>query len=108
MSTESTFRAVAVASIVLCLPIGLYHRIRSQASGERLDRTQEGVPMMVALRLCGLLAMALFAAYLINPAWVSWCSLNLPGWLRWAGAILGLLVGASTFILDVSTVWAGT
>ena len=92
MSTESTFRAIAFASIALCVPIGLYHRIKSQATRERLDRREEGIPLMVALRLCGLLAWLLFAAYLINPAWVSWCSLTLPAWLRWAGAILGLLV----------------
>jgi protein-S-isoprenylcysteine O-methyltransferase Ste14 len=92
MTTESTFRAIAVASLALFLPIGLYFRIKSQASGERLDRTQEGIPIMVGLRLCGVLAWLLFAAYLINPAWVSWSSLTLPLSLRWAGAALGLLV----------------
>jgi protein-S-isoprenylcysteine O-methyltransferase Ste14 len=92
MTTESTFRALAVANIALCLPIGVYFRIKSQATGERLDRTQEGIPIMVGLRLCGLLAWLFLAAYLINPAWVSWCSLTLPSWLRWAGAALGLLV----------------
>jgi protein-S-isoprenylcysteine O-methyltransferase Ste14 len=92
MSTESTFRAIAVASLALFLPIGLYFRIKSQASGERLDRTQEGIPIMLGLRLCGVLAWLLLAAYLINPAWVSWCSLTLPNWSRWVGAALGLLV----------------
>ncbi len=92
MTTESTFRAVAVTSIALTLPIGLYFRIKSQASGERLDRRQEGIVMMIGLRLCGVVAWALFAAYLINPARVSWSSLALPAWLRWAGALLGLLV----------------
>ena len=38
------------------------------------------------------LAGALFAAYLMKPAWVSWSSLILPDWSRWAGASLGLLV----------------
>ncbi len=92
MSTESTFRAIAVASLALFMPIGLYFRIKSQATGEQLDRTQEGIPVMVGLRLCGVLAWLLFAAYLINPTWVSWCSLTLPIWSRWAGSALGLLV----------------
>jgi protein-S-isoprenylcysteine O-methyltransferase Ste14 len=92
MTTESTFRAVAIANIALCLPIGLYYRIKSQARGERLARREEGVLVMVGLRLCGVLAWALFAAYLMNPAWVSWSSLALPAWLRWAGAPFGLLV----------------
>ena len=36
MTPDSTFRAFVIASIALCLPVGLYYRIRSQASGERL------------------------------------------------------------------------
>jgi isoprenylcysteine carboxyl methyltransferase (ICMT) family protein YpbQ len=92
MTTESTFRAMAIANIAVCLPIGLYYRIKSQATGERLARREEGVLIMVGLRLRGVLAWALFAAYLMNLAWVSWSSLALPAWLRWAGATLGLLV----------------
>jgi protein-S-isoprenylcysteine O-methyltransferase Ste14 len=92
MTTESTFRAVAIACLALCLPIGLYFRIKSQLTGERLDRRQEGILIMVGLRLCGALGFALFAAYLINPAWMTWSSIALPAWLRWAGAPLGLFV----------------
>ena len=47
---------------------------------------------MVGLRVCGVLAWALFATYLINPAWVARFSLGLSAWLRWAGAIIGLLL----------------
>ena len=92
MTTESTFRAVAIANIAVCLPIGLYYRIKSQARGERLARREEGIIVMVGLRLCGVLAWALLAAYLMIPTWVSWSSLALPAWLRWAGAPLALLV----------------
>ena len=101
MTTESTYRAVAIASIALCLPIGLYYRIKSQATRERLDRRQEGVFVMVGLRLCGVLVWALFVAYLINPSLVSWCSVTLPAWLRWGGAPVALLVCASFLVVDV-------
>jgi protein-S-isoprenylcysteine O-methyltransferase Ste14 len=92
MTTESTFRNIAVLNIAVCLPIGLYFRIRSQAMREKLDRKQEGVFILVGLRLCLLLAGAVFAAYLIDPALVSWSSLDLPEWPRWVGASLGLVV----------------
>jgi protein-S-isoprenylcysteine O-methyltransferase Ste14 len=92
MTTESTFRALALANIALCLPIGLYHRARSQATGEKLARREEGIFILIGLRLCGLLAWVAVAAYLIDPDRVSWCSLALPGWLRWAGAAIGVLV----------------
>jgi protein-S-isoprenylcysteine O-methyltransferase Ste14 len=92
MSNESTFRAIAVASVALCLPIGVYFRIKSHATRERLARREEGVFIMIALRLCGVLGWVLFATYLVNPALVSWSSLDLPAWLRWVGAPIALLV----------------
>jgi protein-S-isoprenylcysteine O-methyltransferase Ste14 len=92
MTTESTFRAIAIANVTLCLPIGLFFRIKSQSRGERLSRRDEGVLVLIGLRLCGVLAWALLATYLTNPAWVSWSSLAIPTSLRWAGAALGLLV----------------
>src|SRR3954463_13602253 len=91
MITESTFRAIALANVAICLPIGLYFRIRSQATREKLARKEEGVFILVGLRLCGLLAWVVLAAYLIDPALVSWSSLDLPEWLRWVGANLCLL-----------------
>jgi protein-S-isoprenylcysteine O-methyltransferase Ste14 len=92
MTPESTFHALAIASIAIGLPVGLYFRIRSHATKEWLDRRQEGILVLVGLRMCGVLAWGLLAACLINPAWVSWCSLALPAWLRWLGAALALLV----------------
>jgi hypothetical protein len=44
-----------LANPVVCMPIGLYHRIRSQATGERLSQRDEGLVVEVGLRLCGLL-----------------------------------------------------
>jgi protein-S-isoprenylcysteine O-methyltransferase Ste14 len=29
--------------------------------------------------------------YMINPAWMSWSTIDLPNWLRWIGAVLGSL-----------------
>jgi protein-S-isoprenylcysteine O-methyltransferase Ste14 len=92
VTAESTFRAVALANLALCLPIGVYFRLKSLVGGEKLARREEGVFIMVGLRLCGLLAWVVMASYLINPASVSWSSLFLPSWLRWVGASLGLSV----------------
>jgi protein-S-isoprenylcysteine O-methyltransferase Ste14 len=90
MTDESAFRLVAIISIVLTLPIGLYHRIRSQATREKLARREEGVFIMIGLRLCGLIAFIALAAYLINPSGVGWASVPLPGWLRWIGGCLAV------------------
>ncbi len=55
MTTESTFRAIILANFALCLP-NIYYRIKSQATGEKLDRSQEGIAVLVGLRLLGVLA----------------------------------------------------
>ena len=71
MADESVFRSTVIINIALALPIGLYHRIGSQATGEGLARSEEGVFIMIGVRLCGLLGWVALAAYLINPAWIA-------------------------------------
>jgi len=92
MTSESTFRLVALANVALILPFGLFFRIRSQMSGESLARRNEGLIVMIGLRLRGLLAWMVLIAYLLNLSWVSWCAISIPDWLRWVGAFLGLFV----------------
>jgi protein-S-isoprenylcysteine O-methyltransferase Ste14 len=90
MTGESVFRAIAITSIVLALPIGVYYRIRSQATRDKLARREEGIFIMIGLRLCGILAGIALAAYLINPSWMGWASVALPTWLRWIGGCLAV------------------
>jgi protein-S-isoprenylcysteine O-methyltransferase Ste14 len=91
MPSDLTFRALLMLSFMLCLPIGVYHRVRA-ASGERLSRRDEGVFVMVALRLFGLVAWAALLTYMINPRWMAWSSLPVPTWVRYTGAALGVLI----------------
>ena len=86
MRDESIFRLIVMINLAIAVPIGLYHRIKSQATGEKLARQQEGLFIMIALRLGGLLAWTALAAYLINPASMGWSSVALPAWLRWLQA----------------------
>jgi protein-S-isoprenylcysteine O-methyltransferase Ste14 len=90
MTGESVFRSIVIINLALTVPIGLYHRISSQATREKLARREEGIFIMLGLRLCGLLAWIALTAYLINPVWMVWSSIALPTWLRWIGAILGV------------------
>jgi protein-S-isoprenylcysteine O-methyltransferase Ste14 len=90
MTDESVFRSLVILSLVLTLPIGLYHRIRSQATREKLARKEEGFFIMVGLRLCGLVALIAIATYLINPSWMGWSSVALPTWLRGFGGCLAV------------------
>jgi len=90
MNLDATFRPYVIAGFFLVLLIAVPFRIRSQATRERLDRTQEGVAMMIGLRLAGLAVWAAVIAFMIDPALVAWASLPLPAGVRWTGA--GMLI----------------
>jgi protein-S-isoprenylcysteine O-methyltransferase Ste14 len=96
MTGDAPFRPLLAVGLLAMLAFGLYYRIKSQASGEPLDRRQEGWFMLATLRPVGFVLWAAVIAYLINPAWMSWSSAPLPSWLRWTG--LGVFAAAAALL----------
>src|SRR3982751_2620825 len=78
-------RITLVALSVIFVTVGVYYRIQSQRSGERLDRTKEGWPLLIGIRLCGLLTAGLTAAWLWKPELFRWASYPMPVGVQWAG-----------------------
>jgi protein-S-isoprenylcysteine O-methyltransferase Ste14 len=68
--------------------------VRSQQTGESLDRWQEGNFILFTLRPLGTAAMLAVLVFVINPAWMAWSSVPLPASLRWIGVAIGALGGA--------------
>lgn len=93
MNPEQSFRIILILGSLILLPIAGYYRIKSQATREPLDRRQEGLFILFTLRPLGVLGMLGLLAYMVNPAWMAWSSLTLPGWLRWIGAAIGAAAG---------------
>jgi hypothetical protein len=93
MGDDQIFRIVLVVGMLIFMPIGIYHRVKSQASPEKLDRRQEGLFILFTLRPLGLAMMAGLIAFIVSPASMAWSSVPLPIWLRWTGAAIGLLAG---------------
>lgn len=89
MSDESIFRVVTATLFVSALLISWYHRHQADRAGEQVSWREEGLPIMVLLRLSGLAAWLSVFTYLLNPRWMQWSSLNSPDWLRWFGAAIG-------------------
>jgi protein-S-isoprenylcysteine O-methyltransferase Ste14 len=79
-------RSVLIAAGLIFLAAGMYHRIRAARSGDKLDRTKEGWPILIGLRLAGLITFASTAAWIWNPAWFTWAAFPVPDWVRWIGA----------------------
>jgi len=96
MNGENAYRMMLLAIALALLPIALYYRLRS-FTGERLSRRDEGLVIMVALRLCGLAAWLGTILYLINPVWMGWAAIGLPPWLRLMGLPLGVIAVAWCF-----------
>lgn len=91
MNLDATFRPYVVAGFVLIILIALPFRIKSQATGEKLDRMQEGLAMLIGLRLAGAVLWVSAIAYMVSPAAMGWASLPLPIWLRWSGVALSAI-----------------
>lgn len=94
MSDDTMFRPILVAGFVAIVVITLYHRLKSWASGEKLDRRQEGLFILATLRPVGLMLWLGVIAYMVNPAWMAWSSVPLPSWLRWVGAAVCAIAAA--------------
>ena len=93
MDLDQTFRIVLIGGALVLFPITLYHRLKSQATGERLDRWQEGPFILFTLRAVGIAFWLGLIAYMINPSWMRWSSVPLPAAVRWAGVGLGAIAG---------------
>lgn len=94
MADEQIFRTILIVLALLLFPVTIFHRVRSQSTGESLDRWQEGPLILFTLRPIGIATMLGLFAYMINPEWMAWSSMRLPVWLRWTGVALGVLGGS--------------
>jgi protein-S-isoprenylcysteine O-methyltransferase Ste14 len=90
MNQNEALRGILIVVLLVVLPIGIYYRLKSQATREKLDRWQEGLFILVTLRPLGAAFFLGLIAWMIDPAWMAWSSLSLPVWMRWTG--VGLIV----------------
>lgn len=102
MDHDFALRAVAIVVLLLLFPFGIYHRLRSQSTGETLDRRQEGLFILATLRPLGAVYWLSVFAWMMNPRWMEWSSVSLPVSLRWAG-VIALLTGAALLVWTFRT-----
>jgi protein-S-isoprenylcysteine O-methyltransferase Ste14 len=90
-------RSVLIVLSLIFLAAGMYHRIRAAQSGDKLDRTKEGWPILISLRLGGLITFGSTAVWIWNPTWFFWAAFPVRDWVRWAG-VGGFFLGISWLI----------
>jgi protein-S-isoprenylcysteine O-methyltransferase Ste14 len=93
----SSVRSVLIALGLTFIAVGLYHRIRAAQSGDRLDRTKEGWPILISLRLAGLTAFGSTAVWIWNPTWFAWAAFPISEWVRWIG-VIGFFFGVTWLV----------
>lgn len=91
MDADAVFRPYVIAIFVVIMLIALPFRLKSQSTGEKLDRMQEGLFILVTLRLAGAALWFGAIAFMINPAWMAWASMPLPDRIRWVGVAVGVV-----------------
>lgn len=91
MNADAVFRPYVIGIFVAIIAIALPFRIKSQSTGEKLDRMQEGLFILVTLRLAGAALWIGAIAFMVNPASMAWSSLPLPDGIRWVGVAVGVV-----------------
>lgn len=100
---ETIFRIFAAVILFSGVGIsGYYRRKADKESGEALSRKADGTPMMMVIRILGLVLWLSPLVYLLNPAWMTWSKLGLPDWARWLGVGVGLLCVGGIYWLFTS------
>jgi len=90
--SDDLARIILLIGFAVVMPIGVYYRLRS-VTDERLERRQEGWPILLSLRLFALGCMVGLVAFLVEPTSMAWASFRLPSWARWSGVGLGAAAG---------------
>jgi|SRR5687767_3996048 protein-S-isoprenylcysteine O-methyltransferase Ste14 len=94
MTHDQTFRVALIVVFSVVFPIGIYYRLKSQATRERLDRRQEGLFILATLRPIAAAFWLGLIAWVIDPGWMAWSSVYLPDWARWTGVgMIGMACG---------------
>jgi len=82
--SEQVRLTVVALSLVFVL-VGGYYRIQSQRSGESLDRSKEGWPLLIGIRVAGLLMLVSVVAALYRPAWFELVTVRISENAHWLG-----------------------
>lgn len=97
---ENIFRILAAVILLTGMAISSYFRRKAdRETGEKISRKADGTPLMVIIRLGGLILWLSPFVYLINPDWMAWSKIGLPEWVRWLGVLLGILCTAGVYWL---------
>jgi protein-S-isoprenylcysteine O-methyltransferase Ste14 len=93
----SAVRSALLAISLTFLVVGMYHRIRAARAGDKLDRTKEGWPILIGIRVGGLATFGSTLLLIWKPSWFDWAALPISDAARWIG-VVGFFLGVTWLI----------
>lgn len=89
---ENVFRILAGVILFTGICISTYHRRKADKdTGEKISRSADGTPIMLVIRVFGLIMWMSPIVYLINPNLMAWAKIGMPDTARWIGVVIGAL-----------------
>lgn len=89
---ENIFRIIAALIFLTGISISIYFRRKADRdTGEIVSWKREGIVMILALRIGGLVLWFSMLGYLIYPPLLAWSKVGLAEWIRWLGVGLGVV-----------------
>ena len=84
MDTETIFRIILPLVMITFVAHRGYYVRKHGKEQNTLKKREEGLVTKLA-GLLGIIGLFSLLAYVVNPGWLSWATLSLPLWVRWAG-----------------------
>jgi protein-S-isoprenylcysteine O-methyltransferase Ste14 len=89
---ENIFRILAAIIFLIGVSISGYFRHKAdKETGEKVSWKDEGIAMILVLRIGGLLLWLSMIGYLFYPPLLAWSQVGLPEWARWLGVGIGII-----------------
>jgi protein-S-isoprenylcysteine O-methyltransferase Ste14 len=89
---ENIFRIFATIIFITSIFISGYSRRKAdKVTGEKISWKDEGIVMILLLRVGGLFLWFSIIGYLIYPPILAWSKIGLPEQVRWIGVGIGLI-----------------
>ena len=91
------FRWFALTVFLAAISLSARRRWQARQASGTIPRFQEPAGLIAGRLLVAVPLFGAVLAYLANPGWMAWASLDVPSWARWIGVALGLAVIPSLY-----------
>ncbi len=90
MQRELIYRVILLGLFIAAFIMSLHFRGRADRQRGKMPRRGDGAGFLIPQIVITVASMGWLLTYLIVPQWIAWSQVELPPWLRFGGAGLGV------------------